>query len=318
MPHDVTLIATFAVGFVLAFVFGYDRQPPPPPAAGRLPGRGHRHRVVHARLRRERGDRRTARRDRRDPADVRRRPALLGRRPDGGAADRGPGRGRPDRDRHRDRRRDGDALGLVARRRLVLGLCLSVASTVVLLKALEEREHAADAERPHRGRLARSSRTSRWSSSSCCCPALAEALGGRRPAASHGGDHGLLLVARASRSSRSAAFVAIVLFVGPRVMPWLLRQVARTGSRELFTLAVLALSLGIAFGSAELFGVSFALGAFFAGVVLNESDLSPQGRRELAAAPGRVRGAVLRLRRDAVRSVDPRARADDARRRAAR
>jgi CPA2 family monovalent cation:H+ antiporter-2 len=57
-------------------------------------------------------------------------------------------------------------------------------------------------------------------------------------------------------------------------MPWLLRQVARTGSRELFTLAVLALSVGIAFGSAELFGVSFALGAFFAGVVLNESDLS--------------------------------------------
>ena len=57
-------------------------------------------------------------------------------------------------------------------------------------------------------------------------------------------------------------------------MPWLLRQVARTGSRELFTLAVLAIALGIAFGSAELFDVSFALGAFFAGVVLNESDLS--------------------------------------------
>ncbi len=57
-------------------------------------------------------------------------------------------------------------------------------------------------------------------------------------------------------------------------MPWILTQVARTGSRELFTLAVLALSVGIAFASAELFGVSFALGAFFAGVVLNESDLS--------------------------------------------
>ena len=71
-----------------------------------------------------------------------------------------------------------------------------------------------------------------------------------------------------------AAFGAIVLLLGPRVLPWVLRQVARTGSRELFTLAVLVLSVGIAFGSAELFGVSFALGAFFAGVVLNESDLS--------------------------------------------
>ena len=59
-------------------------------------------------------------------------------------------------------------------------------------------------------------------------------------------------------------------------MPWLLAQVARTGSRELFTLAVLAVALGIAYGSAELFGVSFALGAFFAGVVLSESDLSHQ------------------------------------------
>ena len=59
-------------------------------------------------------------------------------------------------------------------------------------------------------------------------------------------------------------------------MPWLLAQVARTGSRELFTLAVLATALGIAYGSAELFGVSFALGAFFAGVVLSEIDLSHQ------------------------------------------
>src|SRR5262245_64330909 len=57
-------------------------------------------------------------------------------------------------------------------------------------------------------------------------------------------------------------------------MPWLLKQVARTGSRELFTLCVLAVALGIAFGSAKLFGVSFALGAFFAGMVLHESDLS--------------------------------------------
>jgi predicted Kef-type K+ transport protein len=64
------------------------------------------------------------------------------------------------------------------------------------------------------------------------------------------------------------------IVIGPRVVPWMLRQVARTGSRELFTLCVLAVALGIAFGSAKLFGVSFALGAFFAGMVLNESDLS--------------------------------------------
>jgi monovalent cation:H+ antiporter-2, CPA2 family len=67
-----------------------------------------------------------------------------------------------------------------------------------------------------------------------------------------------------------------VLVVGTRVVPWLLAQAARTGSRELFTLSVLATALGIAYGSAELFGVSFALGAFFAGVILSESDLSHQ------------------------------------------
>jgi CPA2 family monovalent cation:H+ antiporter-2 len=73
-----------------------------------------------------------------------------------------------------------------------------------------------------------------------------------------------------------ALFIALVFLVGTRVIPWALEQVARTGSRELFTLAVLALALGIAYGSAELFGVSFALGAFFAGVVLSESDFSHQ------------------------------------------
>ena len=71
-------------------------------------------------------------------------------------------------------------------------------------------------------------------------------------------------------------FVVLVLAVGTRTVPWLLERVARAGSRELFTLAVLAIALGIAYGSAVLFGVSFALGAFFAGVVLSESDLSHQ------------------------------------------
>src|SRR4029079_17940107 len=69
-------------------------------------------------------------------------------------------------------------------------------------------------------------------------------------------------------------FGALALYVGTRVVPWLLMQVTRTGSRELFTLAALAIALGIAYGSAAAFDVSFALGAFFAGVVLSESELS--------------------------------------------
>src|SRR5436309_10318171 len=72
-----------------------------------------------------------------------------------------------------------------------------------------------------------------------------------------------------------------MLLVGARVFPWVLKRVEATGSRELFTLAVIALSLGVAFASAELFGVSFALGAFFAGVVVHESDLSHRAADEL-------------------------------------
>ena len=70
------------------------------------------------------------------------------------------------------------------------------------------------------------------------------------------------------------AFIAIMMLVGRRLVPWILSRSAATGSRELFTLSVLALALGIAFGAVELFDVSFALGAFFAGMVLNESELS--------------------------------------------
>ena len=91
--------------------------------------------------------------------------------------------------------------------------------------------------------------------------------------------------------AKVAAFVALVLVVGTRLVPWLLEQVARTDSRELFTLSVLATALGIAYGSAELFGVSFALGAFFAGVVLSESDLSHQAAAD--SLPLRDAFAVL-------------------------
>jgi CPA2 family monovalent cation:H+ antiporter-2 len=89
-----------------------------------------------------------------------------------------------------------------------------------------------------------------------------------------------VLTSLALTLAKVAIFVALALLVGTRVVPWLLTQVARTGSRELFTLAVLAVALGIAYGAAALFGVSFALGAFFAGVILSESDLSHKAGRE--------------------------------------
>jgi CPA2 family monovalent cation:H+ antiporter-2 len=76
-------------------------------------------------------------------------------------------------------------------------------------------------------------------------------------------------------------FIGLMLIAGVRFFPWLLSRVERIGSRELFTLGVIALALGVAFGSVKLFGISFALGAFFAGVVVNESDLSHRAAKDL-------------------------------------
>jgi CPA2 family monovalent cation:H+ antiporter-2 len=156
---------------------------------------------------------------------------------------------------------------------LVLGLSLSVASTVVTLKAMEERNAVATPN----GRIAIG-----WLIvedlamvlTLVLLPAFAEVLGGHAGSEAHGAGGHSLLVTLGITLAKVGAFVATVLLVGPRVLPLMLRQVARTGSRELFTLAILAIALGIAYGSARLFGVSFALGAFFAGMVLNESDLS--------------------------------------------
>ncbi|STE87851.1 putative transport protein [Escherichia coli] len=89
------------------------------------------------------------------------------------------------------------------------------------------------------------------------------------------------------------AFIAIMMLVGRRLVPWIMARSAATGSRELFTLSVLALALGIAFGAVELFDVSFALGAFFAGMVLNESELESPCRPRYAAIARRVCGAVF-------------------------
>jgi CPA2 family monovalent cation:H+ antiporter-2 len=173
---------------------------------------------------------------------------------------------------------------------VLLGLGLSVASTVVLLRILEERRSLDQVE----GRIAIG-----WLIvqdlamvlALVLLPALAGSSEGDRPEVAArvlGDDVGVRL---ALTVAKVAAFVALVLVVGTRLVPRLLEEVARTGSRELFTLSVLAAALGIAYGSAELFGVSFALGAFFAGVVLSESDLSHQAAAD--SLPLRDAFAVL-------------------------
>jgi monovalent cation:H+ antiporter-2, CPA2 family len=163
---------------------------------------------------------------------------------------------------------------------LTFGLALSVASTVVLLRALEQ-QRALDSPV---GRIAVG-----WLIvedlamvlALVLLPAFAQMLGSDAAglAANAPGASDIWLVLLLT-IAKVALFVAVALVVGKRLVPWLLMQIARTGSRELFTLGVLAIALGIAFGSAALFGVSFALGAFFAGVVLSESELSHQAAED--------------------------------------
>jgi CPA2 family monovalent cation:H+ antiporter-2 len=112
-------------------------------------------------------------------------------------------------------------------------------------------------------------------------PSLAESLGGRAPAAADGHAARGVWAAVGISVGKAAAFLVLMQLIGTRIFPPLLKRVERTGSRELFTLAVVAIALGVAFGSAELFGVSFALGAFFAGVVVNESDVSHRAANDL-------------------------------------
>jgi CPA2 family monovalent cation:H+ antiporter-2 len=158
---------------------------------------------------------------------------------------------------------------------IVFGLALSVASTVVLLRALQERRLIET----DRGRIAVG-----WLIvedlamvlALVLLPALSGMLGGEAPPPGPGGVAG----AFAMTLGKVGAFVAFMLIVGRRVIPWILHRIAHTGSRELFRLAVLAIALGVAFGSAALFGVSFALGAFFAGMIMAESELSQQAANE--------------------------------------
>ncbi|WP_133500480.1 YbaL family putative K(+) efflux transporter [Cognatilysobacter terrigena] len=150
---------------------------------------------------------------------------------------------------------------------IVFGLALSVASTVVVLRGLEERRLLDSS----RGRIAVG-----WLIVEDLAMVLAlvllPALGGRE-----GGNIGVAIV---MTIAKVGGFVVFMLLVGRRVIPWILERVAGTGSRELFTLCVLTIALGVAFGSAHLFGVSFALGAFFAGVILSESEFSQQAASE--------------------------------------
>ncbi len=164
---------------------------------------------------------------------------------------------------------------------IVFGLCLSGASTVVLLKALED-QGVLDTIN---GRIAVG-----WLIvedlamvlALVLLPALAVPLGGTALTEAQGGAEAgtTLLWTITVTLGKVAAFMAIMLIVGRRYLPWLLERVARLGSRELFTLAVLAIAIGIGVGAAALFDVSFALGAFFAGVVISESDLSHQAAAE--------------------------------------
>ncbi|TWI14136.1 YbaL family putative K(+) efflux transporter [Aerolutibacter ruishenii] len=156
---------------------------------------------------------------------------------------------------------------------IVFGISLSCASTVVLLRALEERRLLDTSK----GKIAVG-----WlivEDLACVLalvllPALSGLLSGEAA------DAVSVWKAIFSTIIKVGAFLLVILLVGRRVIPWVLERVAGTGSRELFTLCVLAIALGVAFASSELFGVSFALGAFFAGMLLNESEFSHQAANE--------------------------------------
>ena len=159
---------------------------------------------------------------------------------------------------------------------LLFGLSLSCASTVVLLKALES-HGVLDSMN---GRIAVG-----WLVVEdlatvlvlVMLPPLAGILGGNAGA---GAGDGPIWMTIAKTLLEVGAFIALMLIVGRKVIPWLLWQVAGTGSRELFTLAVVSAAIGIAFGAAKLFSVSFALGAFFAGMVMRESEFSHRAAEE--------------------------------------
>ncbi len=169
---------------------------------------------------------------------------------------------------------------------LVFGLSLSCASTVVLLKALESRNLMKSIN---------AKITIGWLVVEdlitvlvlVLLPPLASLLGGTglgNESVSIWQTIGLTLL-------QVAAFIVIMLGIGKRLLPWMLWHIAKTGSRELFTLAVISAAIGIAYGASALFNVSFALGAFFAGMVMRESEFSHRAAQE--SLPLRDAFAVL-------------------------
>jgi CPA2 family monovalent cation:H+ antiporter-2 len=192
-------------------------------------------------------------------------------------------------------------LGWTAATGMVFGLALSVASTVVLLRALQERRLV----NTERGRIAVG-----WLIvedivmvfTLVLLPAVIPLLDGSlQRSLNFGFGAGNILTTIAWTIGKVTAFVAVMMVIGRRLIPWVLHYIAHTGSRELFRLGVLAIALGFAFGAAKLFGVSFALGAFFAGVILSESELSQRAAEETLP----LRDAVFRVRGYAVRALHP-------------
>lgn len=183
----------------------------------------------------------------------------------------------------------GWALGWSLGAGLIFGLALSVASTVVLLRALQDRELVTS----DKGKVAVG-----WLIvedlvmviSLVLIPPLAGLLGGTAMPVAEEAEAvaevtqtigiGPIAATVMITLAKAAAFVALMLVVGQRVIPWILHFVAQTRSRELFRLSVLAIALGVAYGATHFFGVSFALGAFFAGMVMSSSTLSQQAMRE--------------------------------------
>jgi CPA2 family monovalent cation:H+ antiporter-2 len=175
------------------------------------------------------------------------------------------------------------AMGWNVGQGIVFGLCLSVASTVVLLRTLQE-QHAMESER---GRISVG-----WLVVEdiamvlvlVLLPVFSSSLGGIQQFTAGDWLSGTLDLGFAGTIAltlaKVAAFVVLMMVFGRRAIPWLLHEVAHMGSRELFRLSVLAVALCVAFAAAMLFGVSLALGAFFAGMVLSESTLSQRAAEE--------------------------------------
>ena len=180
----------------------------------------------------------------------------------------------------------GWSLGWSAGAGLIFGVALSVASTVVLLRVLQERRLIET----ERGRI-----TVGWLIVQDIAMVLVLVLLPGLTALFHGMETapGAVEIVRSITIllGKFAIFIAVMLLFGKKLIPAILHYVAHTGSRELFRLAVLSIALGVAYAAAELFGISLALGAFFAGMMLSESQLSQQAATE--SLPLRDAFAVL-------------------------